>query len=412
MSDKDRISATSSSSNENKDENMELDTVVAPVVNVIPPTIDCAIIHPLVLLSVVDHYTRVAKDTNKRVIGVLLGEENRKIQTRAQNTTKTLATKSSSSSSSKLDTTKPKDKSTTSTPITNTPSTPPTIQIDITNSYALPFEEDPSDKNALFLDKNYHEEMFAMFKKINANEKILGWYSTGTSLQATDLLIHEIFRQYCPQPVLVLIDVNSYVHPAATGSTAASIAAAQAKSELPTKAYISIENSPEEYSSSRRQFQFIPSQVGAFEAEEVGVEHLLRNIKDSNDSNLTDEIQTKLSALRGFKNRLIEISSYLDDVLSDKLPINQTIIANLQDMFNLTPNITSPAIVKAFAVQTNDELMVVYVSSLIRSIIALHDLINNKIAIRKWEKEKETTEEEKEADTIEKSTDETAVAQA
>ena len=31
-------------------------------------------VHPLVLLSVVDHYNRVAKDTRKRVVGVLLGE--------------------------------------------------------------------------------------------------------------------------------------------------------------------------------------------------------------------------------------------------------------------------------------------------------------------------------------------------
>ena len=31
-------------------------------------------VHPLVLLSVVDHHTRVAKDTRKRVVGILLGE--------------------------------------------------------------------------------------------------------------------------------------------------------------------------------------------------------------------------------------------------------------------------------------------------------------------------------------------------
>jgi len=29
-------------------------------------------VHPLVLLSVTDHYNRVAKDTRKRVVGVLL----------------------------------------------------------------------------------------------------------------------------------------------------------------------------------------------------------------------------------------------------------------------------------------------------------------------------------------------------
>lgn len=31
-------------------------------------------VHPLVLLSVVDHHTRVARDTRKRVVGILLGE--------------------------------------------------------------------------------------------------------------------------------------------------------------------------------------------------------------------------------------------------------------------------------------------------------------------------------------------------
>ena len=39
-----------------------------------PPSIDVVVVHPLVLLSVTDHYHRVAKDTRKRVVGVLLGE--------------------------------------------------------------------------------------------------------------------------------------------------------------------------------------------------------------------------------------------------------------------------------------------------------------------------------------------------
>ena len=32
------------------------------------------VVHPLVLLSVVDHYNRTAKDTKKRCVGVILGE--------------------------------------------------------------------------------------------------------------------------------------------------------------------------------------------------------------------------------------------------------------------------------------------------------------------------------------------------
>lgn len=35
--------------------------------------VEKVIVHPLVLLSIVDNYNRVAKDTRKRVVGVLLG---------------------------------------------------------------------------------------------------------------------------------------------------------------------------------------------------------------------------------------------------------------------------------------------------------------------------------------------------
>ena len=51
------------------------------------------VVHPLVLLSTVDHYNRVAKDTKKRVVGVLLGTRTR-------------------------------------------------TSVDVTNSFAVPFEED------------------------------------------------------------------------------------------------------------------------------------------------------------------------------------------------------------------------------------------------------------------------------
>jgi hypothetical protein len=36
-------------------------------------TLERVVVHPLVLLSIVDHYNRVARDTRKRVVGLLLG---------------------------------------------------------------------------------------------------------------------------------------------------------------------------------------------------------------------------------------------------------------------------------------------------------------------------------------------------
>jgi len=63
-------------------------------------------VHPLVLLSVADHYHRVARGTRKRAVGVLLGTVSRG-------------------------------------------------SIDATNSFAVPFEEDSRNPAVFYLDHNY-----------------------------------------------------------------------------------------------------------------------------------------------------------------------------------------------------------------------------------------------------------------
>jgi len=77
------------------------------------------VVHPLVLLSVTDHHARsVARGSSKRVVGVLLGQDNGK-------------------------------------------------SINVANSFGVPFEEDDKDAKTWFLDHNYVEGMFEMFKKVN-----------------------------------------------------------------------------------------------------------------------------------------------------------------------------------------------------------------------------------------------------
>lgn len=88
------------------------------------------VVHPLVLLSAVDHYTRVAKDTQKRVVGVLLGTHRRP------------------------------------SPGTNGP----TI-VDVTNSFAVPFEEDLRNPAVWFLDHDYLDTMYWKFKKVNSESE-------------------------------------------------------------------------------------------------------------------------------------------------------------------------------------------------------------------------------------------------
>jgi 26S proteasome regulatory subunit N8 len=290
---------------------------------------DQVVVHPLVLLSVVDHYTRVAKDTRKRTVGVLLGQYSRG-------------------------------------------------RIDVTNSYAVPFEEDEKDPSIWFLDHSYHEQMYAMFKKINAKEVVVGWYSTGPKLREADLGLHELIASYSavPNPVLVIIDVQ----PKELGD--------------PTKAYCSVDQVKEDGTErAQKTFAHVPSEIGAYEAEEIGVEHLLRDVKDAKVSTLADQVLGKVNSLKGLEARLLEIRQYLDAVLEGKLPVNHEIMAHLQDVFNLLPNLNLESMVEAFAIKSNDMMLVMYLSAMIRSVVSLHNLINNKVVNKEAERSKDLKDE-------------------
>ena len=148
---------------------------------------------------------------------------------------------------------------------------------------------------------------------------------------------------------------------------------------------------------TRKVFAHLPSSVGAYEAEEIGVEHLLRDVKDATVSTLATRIAAKLDALRSLEERLREIRCYMDHVLAGRLPMNHDIMAHLQDVFNLLPNLNVAELVRAFAVKTNDAMLVIYLSSIVRSVTAVHNLINNKVLNVEREALQDAADRDKEA---------------
>lgn len=295
------------------------------------PSPETVTVHPLVLLSVVDHYNRVAKDTKKRVVGVLLGSVSKG-------------------------------------------------EVDVTNSFAVPFEEDTHDPKIWFMDHSYMETMSTMFRKVNARETIIGWYSTGPKLRPADLDINELMCKYCTDPVLLICQIK----PRDVG--------------LPVNAYVAREQvKPEGTEKAQQVFVHLPTAVSQTEAEEIGVEHLLRDVKDATISTLSTDIVSQAQALKGLQRRLAEMHDYLEAVAAGRLPVNRDIIALMQDIFNLLPNLNMTRLSEALTVQGNDMTMSVYLASIMRAVVSLHELIENKEA-RVWaEKQKQAAEAEKAA---------------
>ena len=294
---------------------------------------DQIVVHPTVLLSVVDHYYRLAKETNRRVIGALLGEY--------------------------ID-----------------------EKVDITNCYAIPFEEDPKDIKIWYVDHVYSEQMLEMFQKINSKEKIVGWYSSGPKIRPHDIEINEVFRKYCDKPVFVIIDV-------------------QEKKEslgIPAESYIMREEVDQEGQLIKTFFKLNTS-IEASLPEEIGVEFMLKDINDPNRvGSVSKIINDKEQSLKALIKKLTEIKTYLTNVISGKIPVNAQIIYNIQEIFNLLPNFDTESLIKAMSIQTNNNYLVLYLTWLAKTVVALHKLINNKIAIKEEEnlaKENVKKEEEK-----------------
>jgi 26S proteasome regulatory subunit N8 len=97
------------------------------------------------------------------------------------------------------------------------------------------------------------------------------------------------------------------------------------------------------------------------------------------------------------------------EVAAGTMPVNHQIIYHLQDALNLLPDLKDPSTTQSFASSTNDQMLVVYLSSLLRAVIALHALVDNKTSIGKAELEEgeKTNKEKKEEKEKEKEKSET-----
>jgi 26S proteasome regulatory subunit N8 len=242
-------------------------------------------IAPLVLLSAVDHYKRLS---TTRVVGVLLG-----------------------SSDSKA--------------------------INITNSFAIPFEE---SNGKFFIDTSYLQNMFELFYKVNCKEKIMGWYHSGPKMYKSDLEISKAMKKYCENPLLAVINVHLDTD------------------DIPAQVFKLCHN---------QEFVHMKVQIGAEETEEVGVEHLLRDIKEGTGRSLKDKVLEIYSSLKMYKSALDNIIEYLTDAENGKKTDNK-IIELFQEILNDVPRFESSA-----------DLSELYKIELTNSVIAMNDLIRNKI---------------------------------
>lgn len=299
------------------------------------PTSDIEV-HPLVLLSVLDHHTRRPEGAG-RVIGTLLG--------------------------SKVG-----------------------GSVEITNCFAVPHAERGDE---VAIGKDFNRQMLALHLRANRKERVVGWYATALPDERTDgddngaspnfkcvadtsSLIHEFYAGECEEhdPVHVVLDTSL-----ANGDCVA------------LKAYrstpVQIKGEP-----LANLFHEIRLGVKATDGEKICVDHMIRQQEredhtglttlttnhDSDDS--TAQLQRSMAKLY---DMLEQASDYVDGVVDGTVAAPSSadkIGRRLADTLSSIPKIRPDVFDKMFNDSLQDLLMVTYLSNITRTQLTIAEKLN------------------------------------
>lgn len=258
-------------------------------------------VHPLVIFNICDCYVR-RPDQAERVIGTLLG------------------------------------------------SLLPDGTVDIRNSYVVPHNEF-SDQVAL--DIEYHHTMLKSHLKVNPQEVIVGWFSTGLGVTGGSALIHEFYCREVPNPVHLTVD---------TGFR---------NGEGTVKAYVSVNLSLGDRQLAA-QFQEIPLDLRMIEAERVGFDIL--------KSTSVDKLPSDLEGMEVLMERLLtlinDIYKYVDDIVEGRAAPDNSVGRILSEAVASLPKLSPPAFDKLVNDSLQDQLLLLYLSSITRTQLSLAEKLN------------------------------------
>ncbi|KAH9523124.1 Eukaryotic translation initiation factor 3 subunit F [Bulinus truncatus] len=262
-------------------------------------------VHPVVLFSIIDAYERRNEDA-KRVIGTLLGVADKSV-------------------------------------------------VEITNCFAVPHNE---SEDEVAVDIEYARNMYDLHKRVNSNETIVGWFSTGSEVSVHSVLIHDYYSREAKNPVHLTVD--TFVRGGKMG----------------IKAYHS---TPIGVPGKTTGTMFTPVQVETicYDPEQVGVEVLQKGkYNQKRLVQLKSDLRQVETSSHWLKENLHHVTQYVDDVLAGKIQSDNVTGRFLLDLVTGVPQIDQDKFEDMLNSNMKDLLMVVYLANLTKTQLALNEKLS------------------------------------
>ena len=287
-------------------------------------------VHPLVLLSILDHHTR-RQESSGRVIGTLLGRK----------------TTGEGGGSGKME---------------------------ITNCFAVPHAERGDE---VAIGKDFNRQMLALHLRANRKEKVIGWYATALPMEDnthkciadTSVLIHDFYAGECDDdPIHLVVDTSL------TNDT------------VSLKAY---KSAPVQVKNEQLANLFHEIRLGikSTESERICIDHMVRQ-SIQNQFDLTPVPQKAVSdektlqiSMEKLYEMLEKASAYVDGVVDGTLPADDKVGRTISDTLSSVPRIRPEVFDKMFNDSLQDLLMVTYLSNITRTQLTIAEKLNAALTV-------------------------------
>ncbi|KAJ0986980.1 hypothetical protein J5N97_005336 [Dioscorea zingiberensis] len=213
------------------------------------------------------------------------------------------------------------------------------------------------------LDRPFLEKKMELYKKVFPNFYVLGWYSTGSDAQESDMLIHKALMDINESPVYVLL--NPSTNPA--------------RKDLPVTIYESelhvIDGNP--------QLIFVRSNytIETVEAERISVDHVA-HLKPSDGGSAATQLAAHLtgihSAIKMLHSRVKLLHQYLMLVESGRCeyPLDHSLLRQVSSLLRRLPTMESEKFQDDFLMEFNDTLLITYLAMFTNCSSTMNELVD------------------------------------
>ncbi|GJP82414.1 hypothetical protein CLOP_g12676 [Closterium sp. NIES-67] len=289
-------------------------------------------LHPLVIVNMSDHYTRVKaqqRGVPSRVVGCLLGVQSGRV-------------------------------------------------VEIFNSFEVIYEarggdgagsssnpreamDGGSGEAEIVIDRSFLTTKMEQYKKVFPKYDVLGWYSTGTDVCAADMHVHKALMDINESPIYLLL--NPAINPAGK--------------DLP----ISIFESELHVIDGVPSLIFVSSTytIETVEAERISVDHVA-HIKPSDGSSAATHLAAHLtgmhSAIKMLTTRVRLLHSHLAAMESGAVPYDHSVTRQVSSLIRRLPAVDSDRFHRHFLTEFNDTLLMTYLASITKSTNTINELVD------------------------------------